>query len=76
MSAKRPARRDEVPEADALEQAAPARGEPVAPTDDIVDDETVAVEESIRLRADVPEADAIDQAVPAFIDDEWRDDDR
>jgi len=76
MSGKRPARRDEVPEADALEQAAPVRGEPIAPTDDIVDDETVAVEEAVHLAADVPEADALDQAVPAFVDDEWRDDDR
>jgi hypothetical protein len=76
MSGRRPARRDEVPEADALEQNGGDRNTSLPRTDDIVDDDTVVLDESLEVPADVPEADALDQAVPAFVDDEWRDDDR
>ena len=67
-SRKHATRHDEVPEADALEQATPL----------VVEPDTDATDPPIlHLPADVPEADALDQALPASDpDDDWREQDR
>ena len=76
MTARRPARTDEVPEADALKQAMPASAE-----DAVVDDDERAVDAvpDVVVPSEVPEADALEQAMPAGAgspDDEWPDEDR
>jgi hypothetical protein len=68
-----PPRRDEVPEADAIEQDAIVPDAP-STTDDLADGDTEVVEDVRELPADVPEADALEQSVPAFGEDEWPDD--
>jgi hypothetical protein len=66
MAARRPTRSDEVPEADAFEQARPAAGD-----DAEFDDERPPLAE---VPAEVPEADALEQATVADEGDEdWRD---
>ena len=81
MSARRPIRHDEVPDADALEQATPADvrdAGAAAPGDDGYDgddrygeydnDPVPALDE---LPAEVPEADALEQATPATTADDY-----
>jgi hypothetical protein len=68
---RRPARSDEVPEADALEQ-----DQALVDGDD-ADDEVALAADTERLAtrsAEVPEADALEQATPvAEADDDWHD---
>jgi hypothetical protein len=75
MAGRRPTRHDEVPDADALEQAMPVP-DPEAGVPDAVDDdpfETDSVPSIRELRPEVPEADALEQATPADNpDDDWR----
>jgi hypothetical protein len=81
MAGRRPTRADEVPEADALEQATSLAGDDGARTDlDAMapDAPSFEVEPSAapavgELPADVPEADALEQATPAGDDDDWHD---
>jgi hypothetical protein len=81
MPGRRPTRADEVPEADALEQATPLAGDDAARTDveDMAPDapsfevEPTAAPPVRQLPADVPEADALEQATPAGDDDDWHD---
>jgi hypothetical protein len=70
MTARRPTRHDEVPDADAYEQSRPAvdRGDDA---EAIADSDTGPPRE---LPAEVPEADALDQSLSEDVDDEWRDD--
>jgi hypothetical protein len=74
MSPRRPARDDEVPEADRLEQAMPAGGGEVlddAESRDPFDIEAGATPRVGDLPADVPEDDALEQAMPAHGGDDW-----
>jgi hypothetical protein len=65
MSPRRPTRSDEVPDADALEQAAAV---------DLRDgDEPDALAQVAARRSEVPDIDALEQALLASDDDEWRD---
>jgi hypothetical protein len=78
MASRRPVRDDEVPEADALEQAMPLDDPGAGRDDDDVREPFPADAETrgpiTELPADVPEADALEQATPAGdIDDEWPD---
>lgn len=61
--ARRPVRDDEVPEADALEQAAPVV--------DVTDDEAVPPIDTLPV--DASEGDALEQAMDVGIDDDRRD---
>jgi hypothetical protein len=66
MSPRRPTRNDEVPDADALEQA-----ESVEPADE---DEPDTLARVAARRSEVPDVDALEQALLAG-DEEWRDGD-
>jgi hypothetical protein len=66
MAGRRPTRSDEVPEADALEQALPAAGDDAA-----LDDDRPPLAE---VPPEVSEADALEQAtVAAEGDEDWHD---
>jgi|RhiMetdeSRZDD1v2_1073273.scaffolds.fasta_scaffold1183176_2 hypothetical protein len=78
MSARRPIRHDEVPDADALEQAMPADARDTGAAepggdghdgyDEYDNDPVPALDE---LPAEVPEADALEQATPATVADDY-----
>jgi hypothetical protein len=66
MPGRRPARHDEVPEADAFDQARPAEAQ--------ADDDTDPAAEVRDLPREAAEADVLDQALPAEEpDDDWHD---
>ncbi|MDQ1519033.1 MAG: hypothetical protein QOI55_106 [Actinomycetota bacterium] len=77
MAGRRPTRHDDVPEADALDQAMPVPDPdkivPDSDDSDPFDIDTDAVPSIRELPPDVPEADALEQATPVDdVDDDWR----